>query len=80
LPDWLSKWVPLTTSITSFFIATYTFIVTTSQPELQLILPRQVRIAQGIETGPYLYLQPVIVSSGQSERSEVILDMMVREI
>jgi hypothetical protein len=51
-----------------------------SQPELQLILPRQVRIAQGIETGPYLYLQPVIVSSGQSERSEVILDMMVREI
>jgi hypothetical protein len=41
-----------------------------------LILPDQVRIAQGRSSGSaFVYLQPAFVSTGQNERVEVIRDM-----
>ena len=41
-----------------------------------MILPDQVRVVQGRESGSaYVYLQPSFVSTGRNERVEVIADM-----
>lgn len=72
LPEQLSAWVSIITAVVSLAISLYTLIVTTYEPELLLIMPNQVRIAQGGNSGPYLYLQPTFVSTGLSERAEVI--------
>lgn len=78
VPQALTTWVPFVTSLISFAIALYTFIITTQQPEIQIILPEQVRIAQGADYGfAYLYLQPTFVHTGASQRVEVIRNLRV---
>jgi hypothetical protein len=37
----------------------YTFVTTSRPPAVELIAPRQVRLAQGGPAGAYVYLQPV---------------------
>jgi hypothetical protein len=72
VPQWLSLWVPIVTAIISLAISLYTLAVTTVEPEVLLIMPDQVRISQGAQSGPLLYVQPVFISTGLSERTEVI--------
>lgn len=50
--------------------------ISLQQPEVILILPDQIRVAQGRESGSaYVYLQPAFVSTGRNERIEVIRGM-----
>jgi hypothetical protein len=50
--------------------------VSLQQPEVMLIMPDQVRIAQGRDSGSaYVYLQPSFVNTGGNNRVEVIRDM-----
>ena len=72
MPEQISAWVSVITAVVSLVISLYTLVVTTTRPELLLIMPNQVRITQGGNSGPYLYLQPTFVSTGLSERIEVI--------
>jgi hypothetical protein len=68
--------VPLTASFLSLALSVAAIVVSTQQPEVMLILPDQVRIAQGRSSGSaFVYLQPAFVSTGQNERVEVIRDM-----
>ena len=70
------RWVPLTASFVSLALSVVAIIASTQQPQVMLVLPGQVRIAQGRATGAaYLYLQPAFVNTGQSERVEVIRGM-----
>ena len=71
-PGWLSFWVPIVTALISLGISLYTFLVATSDPEVLLVMPEVVRIAQGRENRAYLYLQPIFIGTGQSERIDVI--------
>lgn len=75
---WLSTWVPIVTALISLVISLYTFAVATQAPEVRLIMPDVVRIAQGGESGPYVYLQPIFVNTGQSERVEVVTSVQLR--
>jgi hypothetical protein len=77
VPQWLSFWVPIVTAIISLAISLYTLVVTTVEPEVLLIMPSQVRITQGGQSGPLLYVQPVFVSAGMSERIEVITGIRI---
>jgi hypothetical protein len=53
-------------------------LLSVQQPELVVILPDQVRVAQGRQSGAaYVYLQPAFVSTGSNERIEVIRDMVL---
>jgi hypothetical protein len=70
------KWVPLTAALLSLVLSVAAIYVSTRQPEVMLIMPDQIRIAQGRESGSaYVYLQPAFVSTGTNERIEVIRDM-----
>jgi hypothetical protein len=70
------RWVPLTASMLSLVLSVVAIIASTQQPQVMLILPDQVRVAQGRSTGgAYVYLQPAFVNTGQSDRVEVIRDM-----
>ena len=70
------RWVPLTTALLSLPLSVAAILISVQQPEVVVILPDQVRIAQGPATGSaYLYLQPAFVSTGRNERIEVISDM-----
>ncbi|MCC6168813.1 MAG: hypothetical protein IT329_16445 [Caldilineaceae bacterium] len=75
---WLSTWVPIVTALISLVISLYTFVVATQAPEVRLIMPDVVRIAQGGESGPFVYLQPIFVNTGQSERVEVVTGVQLR--
>jgi hypothetical protein len=56
-------------------VAIYT---STQQPSISLLMPSQVRIAQGRSSGAaYLYLQPAFVNTAQNNRVEVISGMAV---
>ncbi len=69
-------WVPLAASLVSLVLSIGAFIASTQQPEVMLILPDQIRVAQGRGSGSaFVYLQPAFVSTGQSERVEVIRGM-----
>ena len=69
-------WVPLTASLLSLILSVAAIIVSTQQPEVMLILPDQIRVAQGRSSGSaFVYFQPAFVSTGQNERVEVIRDM-----
>lgn len=78
LPEWLSRWVPIVTAIISLIISIYTFALITYEPEVLLIMPNQVRIGQGGESGPLLYVQPMFISTGLSDRIEVITGIRVQ--
>jgi hypothetical protein len=70
------RWVPLTAALLSLPLSAAAILISLQQPEVLVILPDQVRVAQGRETGAaYVYLQPAFVSTGRNERIEVIRDM-----
>lgn len=70
------RWVPLTAALLSLPLSAAAIFLSLQQPELLLILPDQIRVAQGRESGSaYVYLQPAFVSTGRNERIEVIRDM-----
>jgi hypothetical protein len=70
------QWVPLTAALLSLVLSIAAIYVATRQPEVMLIMPDQIRVAQGRESGSaYVYLQPAFVSTGSNERIEVIRDM-----
>jgi len=57
-------------------VAIYT---ATQQPQVILILPHAIRVAQGRSTGAaYVYFQPAFVNTGANDRVEVIRDMTLR--
>jgi hypothetical protein len=78
LPEALATWVSIITAILSLAISLYTFAITTYEPELLLIMPNQVRIVQGGTSGPLIYIQPMFISTGLSERVEVITSIRVQ--
>ena len=70
------KWVPLAAGLLSLPLAATALFVSLQQPEITLILPDQIRVVQGRESGhAYVYFQPSFVSTGRSDRIEVIRDM-----
>lgn len=74
----LSTWVSSITAVVSLAISLYTLVITTYEPEVLLIMPNQVRITQGGQSGPLLYVQPVFISTGLSDRIEVITGLRVQ--
>jgi len=72
-------WVPLTASFLSLILSIAAIYLSTQQPEVLLVVPDQIRIAQGRQSGSaFVYLQPAFVSTGKNERVEVIRDMTLR--
>lgn len=70
------RWVPLTAALLSLTLSVVAIYTSTQQPSVSLLMPSQVRIAQGRSTGgAYLYLQPAFVNTAQNNRVEVIRDM-----
>jgi len=70
------RWVPLTAALLSLPLSGAAIFISLQQPEVILILPDQIRVAQGRESGAaYVYLQPAFVSTGRNERIEVVRDM-----
>ena len=70
------RWVPLTAALLSLVLSVVAIYTATQQPAVSLLMPAQVRIAQGRSTGgAYLYLQPAFVNTAQNNRVEVIRDM-----
>lgn len=77
LPTRLSFWVPIVTSLASFAIAIWSLIVASSEPEVLLIMPDQVRMAQGGDAA-MLYVQPTFLSTGRNDRVEVITGLRLQ--
>jgi hypothetical protein len=73
------RWVPVTASLVSLILSLVAIFVSTQQPDVTLVLPDQIRVAQGRWVGAaFVYLQPAFVSTGRNERIEVIRDMTLR--
>jgi hypothetical protein len=73
------RWVPITASLVSLILSVTAIVVSTQQPDVTLVLPDQIRVAQGRWTGAaFVYFQPAFVSTGRNERVEVIRDMTLR--
>jgi hypothetical protein len=73
------SWVPLTAAFLSLILSIASIVISLRQPEVLLILPDQVRVAQGRGSGSaFVYLQPAFVSTGQNDRVEVIRDMTLQ--
>ena len=69
-------WVPLVASLVSLVLSVGSIVIATRDPSVLMILPDQVRFAQGEGIGyAYAYLQPTFVSTGANDRVEVIRDM-----
>lgn len=70
------EWVPVTTALVSLMFSVSSIFISTREPAVVMILPDQVRVAQGEDFGfAYLYVQPAFVNTGRNERVEVIRDM-----
>ena len=70
------KWVPMTGALLALPLSAAALWVSLQQPQIMLIMPDQVRIVQGRESGSaYVYLQPSFVNTGGNNRVEVIRDM-----
>ena len=70
------SWVPLAGATLSLILSVTSIIVSTREPEVVLIVPEVVRVAQGEDYGfAYMYVQPALVSTGQNDRVEVIRDL-----
>ena len=75
------SWVPLTAALLSLALSVVAIYTATQQPSVSLLMPGQVRIAQGRSTGgAYLYLQPAFVNTAQNNRVEVIRDMTLHVV
>ncbi|MDQ7858459.1 MAG: hypothetical protein QN174_03350 [Armatimonadota bacterium] len=71
-------WVPLATSAVSLVLSVSSIVVSTREPEIVLILPDQVRVAQGDDFGfAYMYVQPAFVNTGINDRVEVLRTMTI---
>ena len=77
VPGWLYVWIPIVTSLASLGIAIWSVVLTTSEPEVRLIMPEWVRIAQGGTNSTQVLLQPTFVSLG-SNRVDVIMSMKLQ--
>lgn len=71
-------WLPLCIALISLGMGFYNFVVAQRVPDVLLILPDQVRIAQGGASGPLLYMQPAFVASGPGARPELVVGMTLR--
>ncbi len=70
------RWVPLTAALLSLVLSVTAILVSTRQPDVLLIMPDLVRVADGRESGgAYVYLQPAFVTTGGNDRVEVIRGM-----
>ena len=70
------RWVPLTAALLSLSLSVVAIYTSTQQPSVSLLMPSQLRIAQGRSSGAsYLYLQPAFVNTAQNNRVEVIRGM-----
>ena len=70
------RWVPLTAALLSLTLSIVAIYAATQQPSVSLLMPDQVRVAQGRSSGAaYLYLQPAFVNTAQNNRVEVIRAM-----
>ncbi len=70
------RWVPLTAALLSLSLSVVAIYTATQQPSVSLLMPSQVRVAQGRSSGAaYLYLQPAFVNTAQNNRVEVIRSM-----
>lgn len=78
VPAWLSFWVPIVTALASLALSLYTFAVTMQEPDMLVVMPDVVRIAQGGPSGPLLYAQPVFIGTGLSERVDVVTGIHLR--
>lgn len=73
------SWVPLAAATLSLILSLASIWISTRQPDVLLIMPDLVRVAEGRASGAsYIYLQPAFVSTGNNDRVEVIRDMRVR--
>jgi len=69
-------WVPLTASLVSLVLSIGSIVIATRDPSVVLILPDQVRLAQGDAAGGAIaYLQATLVSTGNNDRVEVVRDL-----
>ena len=69
-------WVPLTASLVSLILSIGSIVIATRDPSVVLILPEQIRLAQGGGAGNAIaYLQPTLVSTGNNDRVEVVRDL-----
>lgn len=69
-------WVPLTASLVSLILSIGSIVIATRDPAVVLILPDQVRLAQGEASGGALaYVQATLVSTGNNDRVEVVSDL-----
>jgi hypothetical protein len=69
-------WVPLVASLVSLVLSVGSIVIATRDPSVLMLLPDQVRFAQGPGIGyAYAYLQPTFVSTGANDRVEVVRDM-----
>ena len=69
-------WVPLTASLVSLILSIGSIVIATRDPSVVLLLPEQIRIAQGGGAGNAIaYLQPTLVSTGNNDRVEVVRDL-----
>jgi hypothetical protein len=73
-----STWFPISIALASFALSIYTFVITSRPPALEVILPQQIRIAQGADFGyAYAYFAPTLANVGASERIEVVPAMRI---
>lgn len=69
-------WVPLTASLVSLILSIGSIVIATRDPAVVLILPDQVRLAQGEGSGGTIaYVQATLVSTGNNDRVEVVRDL-----
>lgn len=73
------RWAPLVAALLSLALSVVAIYTATQQPQVLLILPHSIRVAQGRSTGAaYVYFQPAFVNTGQNDRVEVVRDMTLR--
>jgi hypothetical protein len=72
-------WVPITASFVSLVLSVTSLVSANREPEIMIVPPRQIRVAQGEDFGfAYIYAQPAFVHTGQNDRIEVIEDIVLR--
>jgi hypothetical protein len=65
--------MPIVIALSSFVLSAYTFAINSRMPQVEIILPRQIRVAQGEQFGyAYVYFQPTFVHAGASTQVEVV--------
>jgi len=72
VPQWLTVWVPTVTAVVAMALSLYTLAATSATPDVRIIMPEKVRVAQGGESGAFVYLRPTWLAHGSSERTEVV--------